>query len=103
MNWGRDLVQKTIIALGVLAFLAPLTLVGCAQQRQWAKRGLNQAEFDQDAARCKREAAKATYQDPFAYEAGHGQGLERTVTQEKVFEQCMFSKGYRLESSPSGR
>ncbi len=103
MNWGRILMQRTIIALGVLVLLAPLTLVGCAQQRQWAKKGLNQAEFDQDAARCKREAAKATYQDPFAYEAGQGQGLERTVTQEKIFEQCMFSKGYRLESSASGR
>ncbi|WP_319587295.1 hypothetical protein [uncultured Desulfobulbus sp.] len=101
MKKGRILVQRTIIALGVLALLAPLTLVGCAQQRQWAKRGLNQAEFDQDTARCKREAAKATYQDPYAYEAG--QGLERTITQEKVFEQCMFSKGYRLESSASGR
>ena len=103
MKKRRILVQRTIITLGVLALLAPLTLVGCAQQRQWTKRGLNQAEFDQDTARCKREAAKATYQDPFAYEAGQGQGLERTMTQEKVFEQCMYSKGYRLESSASGR
>ena len=103
MKKGRILVQRTIIALGVLALLVPLTLVGCAQQRQWSKKGLNQAEFNQDAARCKRETAKATYQDPFAYEAGQGQGLERTMTQEKVFEQCMYSKGYRLENSVSGR
>jgi hypothetical protein len=103
MKKGRILVQRTIIALGVLALLASLTLVGCAQQRQWTKRGLNLAEFDQDTARCKREAAKATYQDPYAYEAGQGQGLERTIAQEKVFEQCMFAKGYRLESSASGR
>jgi hypothetical protein len=103
MKKGRGFVQRTIIAVGFVALLAPLTLGGCAQQRQWAKKGLNQAEFDQDAARCKQEAAKATYQDPFAYDAGQGQGLERTVAQEKVFEQCMFSKGYRLESSASGR
>jgi len=86
-----------------LTLLAPVVLVGCAQQRHWAKKGLNQAEFDQDAARCRREAARATYQDPFAYDAGQGQGLERSVAQEKHFEQCMFSKGYTLEGNAPGK
>lgn len=89
----RRTMQRTIIALGLLALLAPL--VGCAQQRHWTKQGLDQAEFDRDAAQCRREAAKATSPDPFA--AGTGQGLERSVTQEKLFERCMHSKGYRFD------
>lgn len=91
------------MALGFVALLAPLTILGCAQQRQWTKQGLNQAEFEQDAARCRRDAARATSLDPFAYGAGQEQGLERSVTQDRIFEQCMQSKGYRLESGESGR
>lgn len=97
MKRERTVVQRTIIALGFVALLAPLTILGCAQQRQWTKQGLNQTEFEQDAARCRRDAARATYLDPFA--GASGQDLERSVAQEKFFEQCMFSKGYRLESS----
>jgi hypothetical protein len=99
MKRERTVVQGTIIALGLVALLATLTITGCTQQRQWTKQGLNQAEFEQDAARCRRDAARATYQDPFAGDSG--QGLERSVAQEKFFEQCMFSKGYRLESGAS--
>jgi hypothetical protein len=99
MKRTRIAVQRTAIALGCLTLLA--FFAGCAQQRQWTKRGLNQAEFEQDAARCRREAARASYQDPFVSDAG--QGLERSVAQEKFFEQCMFTKGYRLDSAASGR
>lgn len=88
-------VPLLLVALGVLALLSPLT--GCAPQRQWTKQGLNQTDFEQDTARCRREAAKATYLDPFSSEAGQGQGFERSVAQEKLFEQCMSAKGYRLE------
>lgn len=95
MKRGRIVMQRTIIALGLLMLLAPLTFVGCAQQRHWTKRGLDQAEFDQDAAQCRREAARATSPDPYA--SGTGQGLERSITQEKLFERCMFSKGYRFD------
>jgi len=94
-------VQVLLVALGVLALLSPLT--GCAPQRQWTKQGLNQSDFEQDAARCRREAAKSTYLDPFSSDAGQGQGFERTVAQEKLFEQCMSSKGYRLESHTPGK
>lgn len=94
-------VQLLLVALGVLALLSPLT--GCAPQRQWTKQGLSQTDFEQDAARCRREAAKATYLDPFSSDAGQGQGFERTVAQEKLFEQCMSSKGYRLESHTPGK
>jgi len=103
MNKERTVVQKAVIVLGLCALLPFVLMAGCAQQRQWTKGGLNQTEFDQDAARCRREAARATYQDPFASAAGPEQGLERSVAQDKFFEQCMFSKGYRLEGSASGR
>lgn len=83
------------VVLGLVALLAPLLVCGCAPQRQWTKPGLSQARFDQDAARCRKEAARATSLDPFSTEAN--QGLERSVAQEKRFEQCMFAKGYRLE------
>ena len=91
--------------LMVLAFLIAATLgvSGCAPQRQWVKPGLNQNDFEQDAARCRKEAARATYQDPFAFDAGQGVGLERSVAREQLFEQCMTAKGYRLEGSASGR
>jgi hypothetical protein len=95
MKRGRIIMQRAMITLGLLLLLAPLA--GCAQQRHWTKQGLDQAEFDQDAAQCRREAAKATYADPFS--SGAGQGLERSVTQEKFFEQCMLSKGYRFDES----
>lgn len=83
--------------------LSALLAAGCAGQRQWTKRGLTQAEFDRDAAVCRREATKATYQDPFAVAAGQEQGLENTVARERYFEQCMGAKGYRLESDAAGR
>ena len=92
-------VPLLLVAVGVLTLLSPLT--GCAPQRQWTKQGLNQTDFEQDAARCRREAARATYLDPFSSDAG--QGFERTVAQEKLFEQCMFSKGYRLEGDTPGK
>lgn len=87
--------QRTIIALGLLALLT--SLAGCAQPRHWTKQGLDQAEFDRDAAQCRREAAKATSPDPYA--SGTGQGLERSVAQEKLFERCLISKGYRFDGS----
>lgn len=83
--------------------LSTLLAAGCASQRQWTKRGLTQAEFDRDAAVCRREATRANYQDPFAFAAGQEQGLENTVARERYFEQCMEAKGYRLESGASGR
>ncbi|ADW19354.1 hypothetical protein Despr_3226 [Desulfobulbus propionicus DSM 2032] len=96
MNGNRTIVQAIILALGLV------TLAGCAPQRQWSKPGLNQADFDRDAARCRREAAVSTQRDPFAPDAGHG--LERANVQEKLFEQCMTARGYRLvEGEESGR
>ncbi len=93
---------------GILMALVLLAVMvvgcgGCAQQRQWVKPGLNQGDFEQDAARCRKEADRANYQDPFAFDAGQGLGLERTVARERYFEQCMAAKGYRLEGSGSGR
>lgn len=100
MKRKRTVAEKSLLILGYLALLAPLSLAGCAQQRQWThQQGLHQATFDQDAAQCRREAAKATYRDPFGNGAGQGQNLEHSVAQEKLFEQCMFSKGYRLKSN----
>lgn len=93
-------VRGLIVAL---LFLSPLLAAGCASQRQWTKRGLTQAEFDRDAAACRREAAKANYHDPFAFAVGQEQGLENTVARERYFEQCMGAKGYRLESNATGR
>jgi hypothetical protein len=92
----------TLMALALLAVVV-VGCSGCAQQRQWVKPGLNQADFEQDAARCRKEADRANYQDPFAFDAGQGVGLERTVARERYFEQCMAAKGYRLEGSGSGR
>lgn len=101
MNTQRFFNHRTIIALGYLALLAFMT--GCGPQRQWTKTGLNQADFDRDAAQCRRDARKATYQDPFANGAGQDQGLERSMAQNSLFEQCMFAKGYRLTDGPSER
>jgi hypothetical protein len=93
----RGIVAKMVMVTGFLALLAPLILGGCAQPQHWTKKGLNQTEFDQDAARCRREASQATYPDPYGHDAG--QSLERSVGQEKFFEQCLAAKGYRLERS----
>ncbi|MCL2790214.1 MAG: hypothetical protein FWD79_06170 [Desulfobulbus sp.] len=99
--WTR--VRAAVVVLGWLALLTPSILCGCAPQRQWARNGVTQTAFDQDAARCRRKAAKATYREPFAYASGQEQGLEQSVAQEKIFEQCMFAQGYRLEEKPSSR
>jgi len=103
MKKGRIVLPRIIVALGFVALLAPLAFVGCAPQQHWTKTGLNQAEFDQDAARCRREAAKATYPNPFAADGGQEHGLERSVAQHNLFEQCMFAKGYRLERPTPGK
>lgn len=94
--------RSTLMALAFLTVVA-VGLSGCAPQRQWVKPGLNQADFEQDAAQCRKEATRATYQDPFAFDAGQGVGLERSVARERFFEQCMAAKGYRLEEGGSGR
>ena len=92
----------TLLALtGLIAVTVGLS--SCGSQRQWVKPGLTQADFDQDAARCRKEADKAHFQDPFAFDAGQTMGLERPVTQERFFEQCMTAKGYRLEERTSGK
>jgi len=102
-NITRTGLRATVAALGCLGLLASLLLCGCASQRQWTKKGLTQAAFDQDSARCRREAAKATYREPFAYASGQEQGLEQSVAREKSFERCMFARGYRLEEGPPSR
>ncbi|MCL1981035.1 MAG: hypothetical protein FWG62_08185 [Proteobacteria bacterium] len=101
MNKGRP--RAMLAGLGCLVLLSPLILCGCASQRQWTKPGIVQTEFDRDAAACRREATRATYRDPFAYTSGQDQGLEYSAAQERLFEQCMFARGYRLEERPSGR
>jgi len=95
--------RAAIVVLGCLALLIVPMLGGCAPQRQWSRPGIVQTEFDRDAAACRRQASRATYRDPFAFASGRDQGLEHAVAQEKVFEQCMFEKGYRLEERPAGR
>jgi hypothetical protein len=69
--------RAAIVALCSLVLLTSLALTGCAPQRQWTKRGLSQSEFDQDIARCRKESARATYLDPYAFDAGQGVGFER--------------------------
>jgi hypothetical protein len=90
---------RAVAALGCLALLLPLILCGCGQKRQWTKDGLSQAAFDQDAAHCRKEASRASYQTPFAKTSE----LEYSVAQERFFERCMLAKGYRLEKDPSRR
>lgn len=102
-NTIRSGASAPLALLACLVLLAAVLLGGCAQPRQWTKGGLSQAEFDRDAAGCRREAARAAYRDPFAAAAGQDQDLERSVAEERMFEQCMFAKGYRLEKSKSGR
>lgn len=103
MNRGSGVARRIVAGLGCLALLASLGMSGCAPRHQWVKPGLNQAEFEQDAAQCRKQAARATYQDPFAVASGQDQGLERTMAQERLFERCMINKGYRIEGGPSGR
>lgn len=95
--------RATVLAWACLALLIFPMLCGCTPQRQWTRPGIAHAEFDRDAAACRREASRATYRDPFACASGQDQGLEYSVSQERVFEQCMFARGYRLEERPSGR
>ena len=96
--------QLCCALLALTGFIAvAVGLTGCGTQRQWVKPGLNQADFEQDAARCRKEAARANYQDPFAFDAGQTMGLERPVAQERFFEQCMTAKGYRLKEGASER
>ncbi|QQG65063.1 hypothetical protein [Desulfobulbus oligotrophicus] len=86
-----------------LTLLITLTIgfSGCARQQQWFKPGLNQHEFEQDAAHCRKQAAKSTYQSPFAFNAGEMDGLEQSMVRERFFERCMTAKGYRLQREPS--
>jgi|GEM_PF-1313262 hypothetical protein len=101
-NRNRTGRRAIAAAVGCLVLLS-LFVCGCARQRQWTGKGITQAGFDQDAARCRREAAKVTYRDPFAYAAAQEQGLEHSVAQEKFFERCMVAKGYQLEDRSTDR
>ena len=86
------------ISLLLFAICSAVFLCGCAQERVWAKKGLNQNEFDQDLARCNREAASSTQIVGYAYGTDLERGLERSMAKEKLIKKCMYSKGYALEN-----
>ncbi|NLX17829.1 MAG: hypothetical protein GXY53_00900 [Desulfobulbus sp.] len=70
---------------------------GCGQKQQWFKPGINQHTFEKDAAYCRKQAARSTYQDPFAFADGEMRGLEQSAVRERIFEHCMTARGYRLQ------
>ena len=86
------------IYLFLFAISSAVIVGGCAQERVWAKKGLNQNEFDQDLARCGREAASSTQIVGYAYSTDLERGLERSITKENLIKKFMYSKGYALEN-----
>lgn len=95
----RQLCCKFIkISLFLFAMSSTAFLYGCAQERVWTKKGLNQNEFDQDLARCDRDAASSTQIVGYAYSSDLERGLERSITKENLIKKCMYSKGYTFES-----
>ena len=97
MKVGRFCCQCIRILLLLVVMSSTVALVGCAQQKVWTKKGLNQDDFDRDVARCEQEAAKATQIVNYAYETGPELGLDRSVTRDNLIRKCMYTKGYKRE------
>ena len=86
------------ISLLLFAICSAVIVGGCAQERVWTKKGLNQNDFDRDFARCDREAASSSQIVGYAYNTDLERGLERSMAKENLIKKCMYSKGYKFES-----
>ncbi len=98
MKVGQVCCKYINMSMFLYAICSVVFLHGCAQERVWAKKGLNQNEFDQDLARCDREAASSTQIVGYAYSTDLERGLERSMAKENLIKKCMYSKGYTLEN-----
>ena len=83
--------------LVLFAMIVVVAFAGCAKQRTWTKKGLQQEEFDKDFAKCTREASSSTQVTNYANSMGLENGLERDIQGDESVKKCMFSKGYKLE------
>jgi hypothetical protein len=98
MEIGHFCCKFIKISLFLFAISSAVLVGGCAQERVWTKKGLNQNEFDRDLARCDREAASSTQIVGYAYSTDLERGLERSIAKENLIKKCMYSKGYTFES-----
>ena len=73
--------------------LVAVAFAGCAKPNVWTKSGMNQERFDQDFAKCQREASMSTQ----TLHADGDTGLERSVMQDNIVKKCMYAKGYELK------
>lgn len=75
------------------AVVVAVAFAGCAKPNVWTKSGMNQERFDQDFAKCQREASLSTQTLHFDGDTG----LERSFMQENIVKKCMYAKGYELK------
>ncbi len=87
--------------MGIYLFLFAVCVAvffgGCARQKHWTKKELNQEEFDRDIAKCNRESSSSTHIVDYAYSTDLERGLDRSMTNDNLMKKCMYSKGYKLE------
>ena len=71
------------------AVVVAVAFAGCAKPNVWTKSGMNQERFDQDFAKCQREASLSTQ----TLHLDGDTGLERSFMQENIVKKCMYAKG----------
>lgn len=99
-NWWGNVVKVTDLSnkymnlpLFAWVLIAAVALAGCAKPNVWTKSGMNQERFDQDFAKCRREASMSTQ----TLHADGDTGLERSFMQDSIVKKCMYAKGYELK------
>jgi len=87
----------------VLSVIFLFLLGGCGSPPVWVKPGATQADFEQDVARCRYEAAAATASYSTgptarglsgAMAQGFGEGLTSGMRQIELVKLCLEAKGY---------
>ena len=87
--------RKTILFFTILAVLS---LCGCAK-KQWYKDGVTLSEMQRDFRECQYDAKKYSFVPFQGYgDIGVGivSGLQQSMREMQIMEECMKSKGYRL-------
>jgi hypothetical protein len=79
MNRGKLLIATAVVA----------SLAGCASPMVWNKYGASQADYQQDAYACEKDARQSGY---------FGGGIAGAINMREFFKHCMVAHGWALQT-----
>lgn len=77
-----------------------LALIGCVSPplMDWVKLGATQEEYSKDKYYCMQQSQQRIYKSGFNVTSG-GWAVEKTVTNDELFNACMNANGWYLRPS----